>query len=345
MRAFWDAAQLAHAPDFFLMRGVVRPNLEVPARATSLLEGCRQAGLDITRPDPPDLDAAILRVHAPDYCAFLAEAPALWAALPDGGPELVANVHPTPEMRADGATRPAGVVGALGWYTADTACPITAATWPAARAAAACAVAAADEATDGRPAYALCRPPGHHAYAGRAGGHCYLNNAAVAAERLRGRGAARVAVLDIDAHHGNGTQHLFWRRDDVVVASVHGDPGSYYPWFVGHEGERGAGPGAGCNLNLPLPRGASDDSWLAAVAAACGFVRRCGVDALVVSLGFDASEAEPLAFLSVSRDGFGRAGEAVAGLGVPTALVQEGGYAVERLGDLLVAFLEGFARG
>ena len=320
----------------------MRPNFEVPARATALLDGCRRAGVPVERPDPPDLDAAILRVHAADYLAFLAHAPARWAALADAGPELVANVHPSPEMILDGALCPEGVTGALGWYTADAACPITAATWPAARAAAACAVAAADEAAAGRHAYALCRPPGHHAYPARAGGHCYLNNAAIAAERLLARGAARVAVLDIDAHHGNGTQHIFWERPDVVTVSIHGDPDAYYPWFVGRANETGTGPGAGCSLNRPLPRGTADEAWLSALVETLHFIGRSRVDALVVSLGFDASIDEPLNFLAVSNDGFSRAGGAIAAFGRPIALVQEGGYAADRLGELLVAFLEGF---
>lgn len=338
MKAFWNPVQAAHAPQFFLQRGVVRQHFEVPARAEALLAGCRELGLDILAPPPPDR-AALLAVHPADYLDFLRDGPQAWAALDGQGPELVPNVHPAPEMLANGARLPEAVIGRLGWYTADTACPIAPATWPAAEAAAAGALAAADEAAAGRHAYALARPPGHHAYPARAGGHCYLNNAALAAERLRGRGAARVAVLDLDAHHGNGTQGIFWNRDDVFYVSVHGDPNRYYPWYVGHPGERGAGAGAGWNLNLPLAQGTGDTGWLAAVAAGIGAIRRAGVDALVVSLGFDASRDEPLSFLSVSADGFARAGAAVAGLGVPVAVMQEGGYNTDILGTLLVRFL------
>jgi len=315
----------------------------VPERAQSLLAGCRAAGLEIVAP-PPALRAALLRVHAGAYLDFLRDAPAEWAALPDCGPELVATVHPTAEMLAQGVTLPSSLFGRLGWFTADTSCPIGPHTWDAAQAAAACAVAAANEALGGRSAYALCRPPGHHAYAARAGGHCYLNNAAIAVEHLRAHGAMRVGVLDIDAHHGNGTQGIFWDRDDVVVASVHGDPGEYYPWYTGTAGEAGGGAGAGCTINLPLPRGSGDAAWLEAIAYAVAALRRCTVDALVVSLGFDASEAEPLRFLSVTQDGFARAGAAVAGFGVPAVLVQEGGYNIDLLGRLLGRFLDGFAK-
>ncbi len=233
------------------------------------------------------------------------------------------------------------MIAAAGWFTADLACPITAETWPAAEAAAACALAAADEAAAGRHAYALCRPPGHHAYAARAGGHCYLNNAALAAERLRMAGAGRVAVLDIDSHHGNGTQGIFWERDDVLFVSVHGDPSGYYPWFVGYAGERGAGAGAGFNLNLPLARGTGDAGWLAAVEAGCRAVTDYRADAVVVSLGFDASVDEPLGFLAVTAEGFARAGALVGGLRRPTVVVQEGGYAVGVIGGLLEGFVGG----
>jgi acetoin utilization deacetylase AcuC-like enzyme len=342
MKAFWTQAQLAHAPRFFLQRGIVKRNFETPARAESLLEACRALNLEIVEPRPVgrvELEA----VHAPDYLDFLRDGPDAWALLPEHGPEMVANTHASPEMAANGARRPTTVIGKLGWHTTDTACPITSDTWPSALGAAAGAIAAADEVAAGRSAYALARPPGHHAYAARAGGHCYLNNAALAAVRLRAKGAARVGVLDIDAHHGNGTQGIFWERDDVVFVSVHGDPSSYYPWFVGHSEGAGSGACAGCNLNLPLPQHTGDDAWLAAIAHGIERLRRCGVEALVVSLGFDASVDEPLSFLAVTADGFARAGAAIRGLGVPCVLVQEGGYNVALLGVLLARFLEGFA--
>jgi acetoin utilization deacetylase AcuC-like enzyme len=342
LKAFFDPIELGHAPQFFLMRGQVRPHYEVPARAVALLAACKKMGLDMDVP-PPVSRTDLLRVHTGPYLDFLRDAPAAWAALPEAGPEVVPNIHPAPEMLANGAWGPGNVISAAGWYTADLACPITAETWPAAEAAAACALAAADEAAQGRNAYALCRPPGHHAYPARAGGHCYLNNAALAAERLRLSGAARVAILDIDSHHGNGTQGIFWDRDDVLFVSVHGDPAGYYPWFVGYAAERGAGAGAGFNLNLPLARGTADPGWLAAVEAGCRAVADYRPDAVVVSLGFDASRDEPLGFLSVSADGFGRAGELIGGLGRPLAVVQEGGYAVGMLGELLERFLGGIA--
>ena len=341
MRVFWDAVQLDHKPQFFLQRGLVRPNFEVPARAEALLDGVRALGLVPERP-PEAPDAAMEAVHASAYLDFLRTAHAQWSALEGAGPEVVANVHPSAEMIEHGARAGPGVVGQAGWYMADAACPIGAGTWRAARRGADAAVAAADVAAAGGQAYALVRPPGHHAYAAKAGGHCYLNNAAIAAERLRGSGAARVAVLDIDSHHGNGTQGVFWRRGDVLFVSVHGDPAGYYPWYVGYADERGAGPGDGVNVNLPLARGSGDAPWLAALAHGIGAIQRFGAEALVVSLGFDASEHEPLNFLAVTADGFARAGEAIGAMHLPTVLVQEGGYDAMRLGTLLQRFLGGY---
>ncbi|MDO9498811.1 histone deacetylase family protein [Falsiroseomonas sp.] len=341
MKAFADAAHAAHAPNFFLMRGRIRPNFEVPARAASLAEGLARLGITPLAP-PPAPEVALLRAHEPGYLDFLRDAAAAWAELPEAAAEVVGNVHPTPEMIAQGARPPAGLVGRVGWYTADTACPIGPGTWQAAIGAAACAVAAAEEAAAGRTAYALCRPPGHHAYAARAGGHCYLNNAAIAAETLMAAGARRVAVLDVDSHHGNGTQGIFWKRGDALTVSVHGDPNAYYPWYVGHAGERGAGPGTGCNLNLPLAQGSGDVEWLAAIETGLAALRAFKPEALVVSLGFDASEHEPLGFLRVTEEGFARAGGLIAAAGLPAAIIQEGGYNVDLLGTLLERFLTGW---
>jgi acetoin utilization deacetylase AcuC-like enzyme len=342
MKAYFDPIQLTHAPSFFLQRGRLRSNFEIPRRAEVLLEACRNLRLDITAPGAAEA-GALLAVHTPDYLEFLRQGPAAWAELPERGDELVASSHPTPEMVANGAKLPSGVAGQVGWFTADASCPISATTWAAAEAAASGAIAAADEAAAGRHAYALARPPGHHAYAARAGGHCYLNNAAIAAERLRAQGAARVAILDIDSHHGNGTQGIFWTRDDVLFISVHGDPNRYYPWFVGHAEERGGGAGIGFNRNFPLPIGSGDESWLAAIGDGLAAIDAFGADSLVISLGFDASKDEPLASLLVTEDGFARAGAAISRRRLPTAVIQEGGYNTDVIGDLLTRFLGGLA--
>ncbi len=342
MKVFWNPIQLTHAPAFFLVRGQTRPNFEVPARAEALVAACRDMGLTINAPPPVDI-AALLAVHEPEYLAFLRDGHAAWSELPEKGAEIVANSHPSPEMLASGGRMPSGIVGQAGWFTTDAACPIGPNTWTAAFHAAAGAVAAADEAARGANAYALARPPGHHTFRARAGGHCYLNNAAIAAERLRAKGAERVAVLDIDSHHGNGTQSIFWDRPDVLFVSVHADPNRYYPWFTGYASERGGGDGAGCNLNLPLAIGTGDPGWLEAVDAGVAAARAFGAEALVVSLGFDASVDEPLNALAVTSDGFARAGAAIGGLGLPTVIVQEGGYNLDVIGTLLRRFLMALA--
>lgn len=345
MQVFLDPDHGAHAPQSFLMRGRLRTNYEIPARATALAEACRTLGFVPEAPPPVD-PFAVTSVHDPGYLRFLREGFAAWSALPEAAEEILANIHPVPEMMANGARPGSGIVAQAGWYTADLACPIGPHTHAAAMGAAASAAAGAWALVRGaRAAYALCRPPGHHAYAARAGGHCYLNNAAIAVEVLRRAGLARVAVLDIDSHHGNGTQGIFWNRGDVLTVSVHGDPNRYYPWFVGHAEERGAGAGLGANLNLPLALGSRDEAWLAAIDTGITAVRRFDPQALVVSLGFDASEHEPLNALSVGADGFARAGAAIAGLRLRTLLVQEGGYAVDWLGRLLGRFLDGFVGG
>jgi acetoin utilization deacetylase AcuC-like enzyme len=340
MRVFWDEAQRGHDPKFFLVRGNVRPNFEVPPRAESLLAACRAMGLRTEAPGPLDM-AAVGRAHDAGFVSFLRDGWAAWDRLPDRGPELVANSHPAPEALVH-AEPPAHIVGQAGWYMADCACPIGPGSWAAIAAAASCAIAAADAVRGGGAAYALARPPGHHAYRARAGGHCYLNNAAIAAQRLRDAGAARVAVLDIDSHHGNGTQGIFWDRPDVLFVSVHGDPGGYYPWFAGFAHETGGAGAPGANINLPLALGTGDAGWLDAIGRGLTAIAAFRADALVVSLGFDASKDEPLNALSVTEDGFARAGAAIGAARQPTAIVQEGGYNVGLLGTLLTRFLGGF---
>ncbi|MBL8584062.1 MAG: histone deacetylase family protein, partial [Rhizobiaceae bacterium] len=215
-------------------------------------------------------------------------------------------------------------------------------TWDSALWSAWTALAAADSVLAGEAcAYALCRPPGHHAFADVAGGFCFLNNSAIAAQRLR-NAAKRVAILDVDLHHGNGTQGIFYARDDVLTVSIHADPARFYPFFWGHAHERGEGPGLGANLNLPLPRKTGDAGFLDALEAALRRIRAHGPDALVVALGLDAFEGDPFGGLSVTTPGFSRIAEAIAGLRLPTAIVQEGGYLCDELGDNLAAFLTGF---
>jgi acetoin utilization deacetylase AcuC-like enzyme len=341
MKTFHDPGHARHTPRFFLIRGEIRPNYEIPARAEALEAALHRLGLPPATA-PAATPAQLAALHRADYLDFLATIATRWAALPSKGPEAVPNMHATADAIANGARRPESLPGQVAWYTADNACPIGEGTWEASTGAAGLALAAAGEAAEGRSAYALCRPPGHHAYAARAGGHCYINNAALAAQALRDAGSPRVAVIDIDSHHGNGTQGLFWERDDVLTVSVHGDPNHYYPFFTGHAEERGAHAGEGRNINLPLAIGSGDEAWLAAIAHAVQAARDFHAEALVVSLGFDASEHEPLNALNVTEDGFARAGALLGGLGLPSAIVQEGGYNVGLIGTLLERFLTGW---
>jgi len=228
-------------------------------------------------------------------------------------------------------------------YVGGGYAPIDAGTWSAALSSVNCALEAANSILQGEKlAYALCRPPGHHAYTDMAGGYCYLNNAAVAAQHLSEK-LGRVAILDIDVHHGNGTQQIFYERDDVITLSVHADPTHVYPFSCGFEDEHGTGSGVGFNLNLPLARGSGDREYVAAIEQAGARVRAARCSTLLVALGFDAYVGDPSAAMTVTADGFRAAGAAIGALGLSTLLIQEGGYAVDALGQNLRAFLDGFA--
>ena len=338
MQIVYSAEHERHQPKTFIRRGAVIANPEVPARAATLLAAVRAAGHRIVAPD--DFGAAPREaVHGKDYLDFLATIHANWQTLAGAAEEVVPNIHPGRHM----ARRPIGLAGLVGYHTADTACPIGAGTWQAATASANVALHAASLVLAGaRVAYGLCRPPGHHAYADQAGGFCYLNNVAIAAQHMR-RSLGRVAILDIDVHHGNGTQGIFYERPDVFFASLHADPGDYYPFFAGYADETGAGAGTGANLNLPLVQGSGDREMLAALDTALAAIRRHAPDALLVSLGFDASEHDPLGVLKVTSAGFAAMARRIAAADLPTVLVQEGGYMSAVLGENLACFLAAFA--
>lgn len=337
MKAFYAEEQKRHDPKAFLSSGAPKPNPEQPERVERLLSGARAAGATIERPRDYGL-APIAAVHTPEYLSFLKDIYVRWRRIEDASEEVIPNIHPLGRS----GSYPASAVGQAGYHMADTACPISAETYDSACWSAWSAVAAAEHVASGAPAaYALCRPPGHHAFADVAGGFCFFNNSAIAAQQLR-RSAARVAILDVDLHHGNGTQGIFYARADVLTVSLHADPVRFYPFFWGHADERGEGPGLGYNLNLPLPRKSGDAAFLEALSDAFRRIRAFAPDALVVALGLDAFEGDPFGGLSVSTPGFGRIGEAIAGLHLPTVIVQEGGYLCDALGANLTAFLTGF---
>lgn len=328
----------SHNPSGFIARGQRTANPEVPERAEIFLEAVRKGGHVLVEAQDHGM-APIEAIHAADYLDFLQTAWQEWSALPGAGPEIIPNVHSGRNM----SIHPTHIVGKSGHYQADTACPIGPGTWEGVYASAQAAVTAAELVRkSGDAAFALCRPPGHHAYADQAGGFCFVNNSAVAAQRFRDLGAKRVTILDVDVHHGNGTQGIFYRRSDVQTVSIHGDPRYFYPWFTGYADELGEGPGRGFNLNLPQDQGTGDEGFLAALEAAFDAINNFQPEALVVALGLDASEKDPLAFLAVTTEGFRRIGARLGKAGVPTLLVQEGGYISDILGDNLTAVLSGF---
>ncbi len=340
MKIVYSDKHAQHDPQTFIVRGVKQRSAEQPERATRLLAAAKGAGHDVIAPKAFGSGPAA-SVHTPDYIDFLQVAAREWAKLPGASAEVVPNMHPA---RAH-ASYPKALAGRAGWHQADMACPIGPHTWDAALAATEVATTAAELVlTDAREAYALCRPPGHHAFADMAGGFCFLNNTAVAAQHVRSR-HARVAVLDVDVHHGNGTQGIFYERADVLTVSIHADPANYYPYFWGHAHEAGAGEGDGFNLNLPLSLGSADAPWLAAGDTALARIAAFAPTALVVALGLDASESDPLQGLKVTAAGFHAMAEKIARLSLPTVLVQEGGYLSDDLGHNLVQFLAGFKKG
>ena len=337
MITVFDEGQRAHDPKFFLSSGAQFPCPEQPARVDALLSGVRRLGGPVVA--PPDNGIAPIRAVHPDrYLTFLQTIYPRWSRIEGASAEVIPNIHPA--NRTDGY--PKSAVGQAGFHMTDTSCPISAETWHAAYLSAQSAIHAADLVLGGeRSVYALCRPPGHHAFAELAGGFCYLNNSAIAAQRLTAAGR-KVAVLDVDLHHGNGTQGIFYDRGDVLTVSIHAHPERYYPFFWGYPGETGAGAGEGANLNLCLERGTGDEGFLAALEQGLDRVAGWGADTLVLALGLDPFEGDPFAGLKVTTPGVARIGRAVASAGLPTVIVQEGGYLCPELGDNLSAVLSGW---
>ncbi len=343
----WSATTREHLPGAEVWVGVPTPGTEVPERVDVVLEALRHAGHPVQEARAHD-DAALLAVHDADFVEHLRTVHDEWMA--SGIPELVGQrtvvpyAFPTDAMLGGLPVHRATAVHArAGQFGYDTMTLVAAGTWAAARAAVDCALSAVDLVGAGAPvAYALCRPPGHHVTRAAYGGSCYLNNAAVAAEALRMSGHATVAVVDIDAHHGNGTAAIFYGRSDVAYGSVHVDPGAgWFPHYVGFADETGTGAGTGATLNLPLAPGSDDALWCAAVDRLAEWVAVLGADALVVSLGVDAAADDPESPLLVTADGYHRAGAALGALGLPTVAVQEGGYHLPSLGELVAACLAG----
>ena len=345
MKLFFSDTQLDHRPKQFMVHGRIVDPFENPDRVTALLGALEP--LELAPTEPVDFGRApILAVHADHYVDFLQEAYDRFMELPSHGPEVLPSIHAYrgagPDLAPRGPPRPTGILGRAGWYVGDMACAIMEGTFRAAYASAQAAIAGAEAVLAGeQAAFALCRPPGHHAYADRASGFCFFNNAAIAAESLR-RSFAKVAVIDFDTHHGDGTQAIFYARADVFYGSVHTDTSAYYPHFAGYAEETGFGEGEGANLNLPLAFGADDEAFVDANHRLALAVQAHGVDAVVISAGWDAHKDDPLSRLSVTTAAFARIGEVWGKLGLPTLIVQEGGYSLAATAEAAPAFVAAF---
>jgi len=336
MLTYFHPDQLKHHPRTYFSRGQMREPQEVPERAVRLLQAARKLGFDVREPADAG-HGPLAAVHGMDYLRFLEEAHAEWKEMPeDWGNEVMSNIF----VRENNPLR--GVLGKAARFLADGSCPVGPDTYRSAYWSAQSAVAAARAVLGGASeAYALCRPPGHHARVEGAGGLCYLNNAAIAAQELRER-FGRVAILDTDMHHGQGIQEIFYGRDDVLYVSIHGDPTNFYPAVAGFEEERGSGDGSGYNVNLPMTHGSGEEVFFDQLDVALRTVRRFDADVLVLALGFDIYKEDPQAVVAVTTEGFGLLGEAIGALDLPTLIVQEGGYHIETLEQNSRAFFGGF---
>jgi acetoin utilization deacetylase AcuC-like enzyme len=345
-------AHLGHAGLIELASGREIPCWEAPERAVAIERALREAaGFTFEAPTPHGREP-ILAVHDADLVDVIEHAwtDALAAGVTDGSRPLIPDVFLL-ERYVDGM-QPGGLPGRrdlrLGAYLFDTATPFVAGTWSAALAAVDVALTAADRVVAGAPlAYGLCRPPGHHAARGMLGGYCYLNNAAIVAESLlRSHGAGRVAILDIDYHHGNGTQQIFWERGDVLYLSLHADPARAYPYFSGYATETGAGEGAGLTRNWPLAARTGLDGYATALSEAMDLLGAFAPDApLVISAGFDTFERDPIGDLALKTADYEQIGRMIAAAGMPTVVLQEGGYALDALGANALALLTGLRGG
>lgn len=345
MITYFNHLHAAHQGRMEMYRGRLVPCFEVPDRADFVLQELQARPLGAVLQPVQWADSHIVRVHRVPYLEFLRTAWDRWLALDaaNAAVDILPSVWPGPSLRRD--VSPQNFSAQVGMYCFDSGTPITAGTWQAARAGADCALSAAQAVLDGeRLSFSLSRPPGHHAGADFYGGYCFLNNATIAAEHLRHGGVERVAVLDIDYHHGNGTQACFYDRSDVFFASVHGDPATEYPFYLGYADETGEGAGVGANLNIPLPRGTDFGTWAQALDVALDAITRHGVQALVLSLGMDTFEGDPISGFKLRSDDYFQVGARLARLGLPVVVIFEGGYAVREVGINAVNLLHGLAQ-
>lgn len=338
MKTIYTADHNLHHAAYELIGGQMTPAFECPRRAEIVLEQVTAAKLGpVIEPTRMGFGAAA-KVHDPRFIAFLEQAWPAWLA-EHGDSDALPMTWPARSLRQ---IEPDSIDGKLGFYSFDAGCALTRGSFAAIASAVEVALTGVDLIAAGeRAAFSLCRPPGHHATADQMGGYCYLNNAAIAAQVLVEAGA-RVAILDVDYHHGNGTQAIFYDRPDVLFTSIHGHPRQEYPYFLGYADERGAGQGEGANLNLPLVWGSAWDAYGPALDAACESISAFGADTVVVSLGLDTFEEDPISKFKLKSPDYLRMGERIARLGLRTLFIFEGGYAVEALGVNTANVLIGF---
>ena len=342
MKLFFCAAHAAHAPEFEFFRGDRVPCFETPSRAEFIRTALLARGRVLSEPTH-DSSAVLSQIHTARYLDFLANAWGNWLASDAGNAarQPFPSVWPVRTLRSD--VVPTNFIAQLGLYSMDNGSPLSSGTWGAAKAGADAAVSAAAALQAGeRSAFCATRPPGHHAGSDFMGGYCFLHNAAAAAQALLNGGCQRVAVLDVDYHHGNGTQSIFYERADVLFVSLHGDPRTEYPFYLGHADELGSGPGHGFNLNLPLAAGSTAVQWFAALELACARVQRHNADALVVSLGLDTFAGDPISTFALLASDFSQLGARLQRLELPTVFILEGGYAADELGTNAANVLDAF---
>jgi acetoin utilization deacetylase AcuC-like enzyme len=349
VRVVYSPAHLAHHVVTETVMGAVIPANEIAERAERIrttLEA--DGGFTFEAPTEHGTEP-ILAVHDPGLLRFLEEAWPAAQAQSIGRPNLTADTFPTfrmfegmsPEF-VGAIEEPRFAAGRAGWWGLDTANPLVAGTYLAARAAVDVALSTADLVLAGeRAAYGLCRPPGHHAARSMAGGYCFFNNAAIAAEAVTRATGKQVAILDVDYHHGNGTQQIFWRRGDVLYVSLHADPERQYPFFLGRANETGEGEGSGANLNIPLPAGTDDEAYLAPLDRGLEAIAATSGDIVVVSLGFDTYGQDPIGDFALTTGVYHECGRRAAALGRQLVILQEGGYYRPALGANARAWLRG----
>ncbi|HET9915385.1 MAG TPA: histone deacetylase family protein [Anaerolineales bacterium] len=339
MKVYYSEAHRKHEPPFEIFDGGLRvPYLENPDRMDRILNALRQTDwAEVVEPKEFGLDP-IYAVHDKDYIDFLASAWTEWLA---SEAQDKSTLLPATFALRRHPQKPTSLLGRAGYYMMDLSTCIVAGTYQAALASANCALSAAEAIANGeRAAFALCRPPGHHAGKDYAGGYCFINNASVAANWLAAKG--NVAVLDIDYHCGNGTQDIFYNRADVLTISIHADPHVEYPYYAGYAGETGTGAGLGFHKNIPLERGTDDTRYLSALEEALGLIRKFAPQALVISAGMDIYAEDPLGTINVTTVGIGEIGKQISALALPTVIIMEGGYNNEALGKNIVTFLGEF---